>query len=818
MWFALAFFAIGFLATALLMPKPKIENARASTLGDFSFPRSKEGDPLGIVQGTVRLRSPNTIWTGNFKSVPITRKVKTGLFSSKKQVIGYKYYIGMDLSLCLGPNVVLKKIWFGKKVVWEGSLATEGTIVLNDPELYGGEDRNGGIGGTVAFYPGNLTQSQDSYLATHIGEGAPRYNGVCHLVFRDFWFGNSTSIDAINVEVQCLHNSLGLGGEAVMPNGLDLNPIEGLYDLYVNNWGRLGVNPLSIDTDSFRTAGSTVYAEGNGMSLEIARSNTGSDLSKEILRQVNGILYQDVETAKIRLKLIRRDYDAAELVELTPSSVKAITNFTKKLWEETFNQVRVKFRNRENDYADAAALWQDFANINFQNRVRGSEVSFPGIFDPAVANMVAAREGSEVNVPLFQIEFEANRKISSLRPGDCFRMSWPEYGMSDVVMRIRTFDTGELKNGAISVMATQDEFSSDAITFADPVPTLWDPPDLLPSEIDEGVVMEVPTWFQRKTEYAPLDQALMWALARRPGLQSQGFNVNTSQDAFATSEMPNENVLYQGSALLESNYDITTAFANGFDASGTGIVIDMLDGAFIPTTATDSDIKTLGVNLMRIGDEIIAYRTVTSLGAGRYRLTNLHRCMVGTIFRSHAAGDVVWFLSSVDGVTPLGYPNTASYDVRLQDRAPQGTWPLADADTISVTFGRLAERPLVPNYLQVDGSRTAIIMPTVATAITWVNRNRMDDALTFFNDATVTPEGGQETRLRYSLNGGMSWTVLDLSGTSTTIDTTAATSGLFLQAYGLRGGLVSAVYDELYLPIFGVGGYGNDYGNNYGSP
>ncbi|WBF76936.1 hypothetical protein PSV3_00234 [Septimatrevirus PSV33] len=61
MWIAIVF-VVAFLLMAALMPKPNVENARAAKLGDFQFPRSKYGDPMPLVWGTVRQKSPITAW------------------------------------------------------------------------------------------------------------------------------------------------------------------------------------------------------------------------------------------------------------------------------------------------------------------------------------------------------------------------------------------------------------------------------------------------------------------------------------------------------------------------------------------------------------------------------------------------------------------------------------------------------------------------------------------------------------------------------------------------------------------------------------
>lgn len=802
MWFAIALFAVGFIATALLAPKPKIENARPGALSDFNFPRSQEGDPVGLVQGAVKLKSPNTIWTGNFKAVAITKKVKTGMFSSKKQTIGYKYYIGMDLALCLGPNVVLKKIWFGKYLVWEGTLATEGTIVIDKPDLYGGEERQGGIGGTIAFYPGALTQTQDPYLVEQIGDGVPAYNGISHMVFRDFYFGNSTSIQTINVEVQVFNDTLD-SAYGLMPNGLDVNPVEGLFDVFTNFWGRLGMDPNLLDIQNMRDNAETLYNEGNGLSIEVARPNKGEDLATEILRQINGILYQDVETAKIKLKLIRRDYVVNELPVLTPKHIKEIKSYTKKLWDETYNQVRIKYTNRDNNYATAAALWQDFANINFQNRVRSTDVSMPGIYESQLANIVAAREGAELNVPLYSMEFDANRTLADMRPGDCFVLQWPEYNVTQMVMRIRKFDVGELADGKITVFAVQDEFAADDVVFADPIPSKWTPPDNEPTDIDYYAVFAVPNYFLRMTELATSPRNLLWALARVPDADSLGYNIQTSLDNWATSYLSASNAQYGGAAVLTANYADTVAFGTGYDSSGTGIVIQDLDGIYEPGTESDAAIRDEGMNLIYMNGEILGYRTVTDLGGGQYRLTNIRRALFDTKMTTHTAGDNVFFLSGADGITETDFGGTETPRVKLQDRSQSGTMPLTDVPSIGpVTINRRSERPAPPTYLRYAGARTGSAARSATGAVAWRERNRNSDTVPFFDDASQTVEAGQDNELKWKINAG-AFTTVYVTGDSTTIDTSGASPGdvLTIELRSRRDGLLSIAAEVIVITL-----------------
>ncbi|HET9129338.1 MAG TPA: hypothetical protein VFO86_00235, partial [Terriglobia bacterium] len=185
MWALIAVVIIALLLI-LTAPKPKVENARAAKLGDFQFPRSNQGDPIPWFRGTVRLKSPNTLWDGDYTPVPITVKQKTGLFSSKRVTTGYRYHIGLDLCWALnGQNTItVRKLWSDKYVLWTGNVSTRSTIDINQPNLFGGQDQRGGMIGSIDFYPGSFDEPQNSYLAQKADPDVPAYIGQCRMVFR----------------------------------------------------------------------------------------------------------------------------------------------------------------------------------------------------------------------------------------------------------------------------------------------------------------------------------------------------------------------------------------------------------------------------------------------------------------------------------------------------------------------------------------------------------------------------------------------------------------------------------------------------------
>lgn len=109
---------------------------------------------------------------------------------SKKQTIGYKYFLGVHMILCHGPIDSISRIEVDKKVAWLG-LSTGGSITINQPTMFGGDEKEGGIQGTLDIEMGNSGQVQNSYLASILGPIIPAYRSVVGVVLRQMYLGNS---------------------------------------------------------------------------------------------------------------------------------------------------------------------------------------------------------------------------------------------------------------------------------------------------------------------------------------------------------------------------------------------------------------------------------------------------------------------------------------------------------------------------------------------------------------------------------------------------------------------------------------------------
>lgn len=829
MWAAIVIIVVALLLV-LAAPKPKIENARAANLGDFQFPRSKEGDPVPWFLGTVRLKSPNSLWFGDYTPVPIKKKQKTGLFSSKKVTVGYKYHIGLDLCWALGGSnpVTLRKLWSDKHVFWSGAINTAQTLAINLPNLFGGQEERGGLVGNIDFYPGRFTETRNSYLAQKADPDVPAYIGQARLVFRGnpqpafwgklppgateasgFYFGTTTNINAISAEMSRYSSNVH-ATYSIMPNGLDVNPMELLHAGFTERFGMPGVSTADIDLPSWQVCAETLYNEGLGMSLLVQQSITGKDLCEEVMRIADGILYQDTDSGKMVAVLIRNDYDVETLQTLDQSVIKELVSFSKTTWDQTYNQCRVTFKDRSNDYADRAATAQDFANINFQNRVKNTDISVPGCFVNDEANQLAVRQLSLLSVPLFQIEIRCNRKANTLKPGDVFIFEWAPYGISNMVMRVQKIDKGTLVDGVITINAVQDRFATALAVFAPPTGSGWTPISDEALPIATRKIVEAPYWFMQFASIPPTaGQGLLMALAKPPSSASVDFDADITTNADSSWANPIralEDAPYYGSGVLTASYPASTARATGYDSNAAGaFTLELVD---VPQSLIDlgsSSFDSTGQMLLLIDNELMSAGDIIDNGNGSYTFRYVRRALLDTDFEDHAAGARCFFIQQSDNLLEGYFADTATWRLRLLDSTPSSTLDPATASTDVFTMTQRALRPAPPDYVTLNGSRSPATFYGGATGtllpVAWRARNRLTTALVQYDAASETQEAGVDYGIRTRLNGG-SWSGYTyVSGTSSTINVAGMTGTLDVEVVSRRDGLLSRVGDRCTIEV-----------------
>jgi hypothetical protein len=381
-WFSVLLF-VGFtILGELLRPKPKFDTPQPSSLGDFQLPTAEEGRAIPVVWGTCHVKGPNVLWYGGLSIQPITKRVKTGLFSKTTVTTGYKYFLTVHVGIChgaIGTSGSLGQIdestfqvAFDERIPFQ-SLATSGTehsnarmrgfgqtvtisdatrfekyqCTVNAPGMFGGDEKEGGISGVIDVYTGGLWNSANDQLETLLGQDLPAYRGISHAVLRGMYVGTSAYIKPISFMVtRCASPKRFIDGDTTIDANADIqgdaNPAYMLLEILTDNiWG-LGIPVGLIDKQSFYDVAETLKDEGLGLSMMLDNPAEARGVISDILRHIDGVIYTDPSTGLITITLAREDYDPDTLPVFDQSNLRSV-EMTRGSWSETKNVVKILY-------------------------------------------------------------------------------------------------------------------------------------------------------------------------------------------------------------------------------------------------------------------------------------------------------------------------------------------------------------------------------------------------------------------------------------------------------------------------------------------
>ncbi|MCB1238200.1 MAG: phage tail protein [Tetrasphaera sp.] len=738
------------IVMAVLSKPPEISKSK---LGDFSFPKANFGDPVPMVWGTVKQASPVIAWYGDYKTEAIKKK-KVG----KNPTIGYKNIISIHMLLCLGPEVKFRKMWAGTYLFADMTVSpfTDTNFNVWADTLYGGNGvgSQGGLEGTmtvssgaaIAAYP-PLSLSATPY---------PKYNGIAFAFWKGY-IGNSTQPKPFAFEIMRLSKKLSQQ-YSVMPNGLDLNPMEVAYDILTSADGGFGNDPSVLDLSSFTSAAHTLFTENVGMSIVLKRSISGKDILDEVSKIADCIFYQDSQTSKIKVRLIRQDYDVNTLPVFDESIISSLDSFEKTTWENTINQCRVTYSDRSNDYNDAIAVAQDFANINSQGKVVSQEVSVLGCTNGELANKLANRYLSAAAVPLYKANLKVNRQAASLNPGDLFVLNWAPLGIENIVMRAMEIDYGTLESNEVTLSCIQDKFAVNQATFANPESSLFEPVDIQANIVSDFLIANAPAFLinaanlqdggNRSNSYY---NAMI--VAGAPSDISVGYDVIDSNSTSFPSEPRYvfEDHPYDAVGKLQTIIDKSTA--NADRKITTGITVSDLSefevASFVQTSQLDN--VRDGSTLFAIGNELFAYVGFTDNSDGTVTFNTVYRSLLDTAAEAHNQNDGVYFFD-VSNLLDVPFYGSQNHYFKLLDNTPITQLAASSAPAESLQFTNRAMNALPPAYVTVAGQREPVAVTFDSNGkitVAWRNRDSKDSTLRVYNDTTDTREVGTVTLISW---------------------------------------------------------------------
>ena len=717
-WVAIVVALIMAVVGELLRPKQKFNDPRPSAIGDFQFPTADASRVIPIFWGTCKMEGPNVVWFGNLEVVTLKKKVKTGWFSSKKVTTGFNYYLGVQLVFAYGEcdefielRADDKPLTLVQTVVKNGdkwipgaaaSKAFTGGVCpfwICSPTVMDNGDPPEGVVGQCKLYQGTFTQPFNLYLQQQWGETeTSAFRPLVHLVMEKCYLGNSETPPPIALIARRCPNPLALTAGRHNVNG-DANIACVAYEIMTNMLYGMKINGSKIDFASFVDCGNVLAAEGLGVSMLIQTAMSGRDLLAEVLRHADGVIYPDPVTGLYTMKLARADYDVEDLLVFDDSNIDDDSfEFSRASWENTKNNIIVKYTDRAT-FDVKPVQYQDLANIDIRNGyIDSEEIDFLGFSNAAAALRVAARACKTRSSPLLRVQFNTNRKGYQLRPGSVFLLTKQSRNLTGLVMRVIDISYGTLDDPTIKVTACEDIFAVNAIAYSPPPDSGWTPVMGDPVAFNRQGAFELPY------EFAGTDGVYVGTLASATTGGDMGYDIysgNASGDANLSYKDTTAD--FTASGVLVSTYSSGTPARDptGFQINSARHMVEV--------TSVNEDELLQGDSIALIisgaGRELVAFKAVADAGGGVYTISDVIRGVYGTTALTHAAGAIVWFLSSGFAVENQAsrVAGTTVY-LKYPSKNGRGVLPLASAVQLSLALTGIAAKPYAARYLTVNGT------------------------------------------------------------------------------------------------------------------
>lgn len=733
--------------------------------------------------------------------------------SAKMQVAEYR--MSIHFGICAGPVDAIEAIYVGEKVAWQGSVSDLAEIPIDKPELFGGVKKEGGLKGVLHFLPGAALQVIPAVLAQRFGktpDTCPGFRGLTSIMFigagtREgfLWGANNPYLRPIWAKVR--RTSKGLD-EALAKIGPDTNGAHMVFECLTNrDWG-MGAPTGLIDVASFHGGAETLFDESFGLSMMWTRQSPIENFIAEVLDHIQATLFVNPRTGLLTFKLLRDDYDLDSLRVISPDNA-TLSNFQRKAWGETVNEIVVTYTNPENE-EDLTTTAQDLANIGIQGEIISSGRNYYGVRNGALAQRLAERDLRASSAPIASCDATLDRSGWDLLPGEVNKLTWPEYGIENLVVRAGSVNYGKPGAGSIKASLYEDIFSFTTAAYFTPPDTEATDPSEFPAPMEFVHLLTAPAYLTARALGEEAD-ALDYPEVVAAVLAAQDSDDTLSYELMTEAVLPNGDTVFENAGTKQLVGRALLAEALTAEASSEVAAFDDVLGDEPPAAS-----------FVFIGDgaedetEIALIQSVDEDG------WTLLRGVLDTTPRAWPEGTPVWFVEVGDNIVDTTLRSEGeTVEYKLLPRTSKGLLAEAEAEIESVV---LTGRPHLPNrpanvtvggvaFGELDAGGLDEI------AVTWANRNRLLETTQVlgWDDADVTPEAGQTTVVTVLSAGGDVLAVHDgLTGTS--FDLPAASfgnaSGGRVRVTAERDGLESLQGHE--IEVTGLTGYGRAYGFGYG--
>jgi len=677
-----------------------------------------------------------------------------GKSKPKMEVTEYRLSIHMGIACKVDK---LHALYYDEKKFWSGNVTENTVLRINQPNLFGGPKEEGGLAGDVHVLMGADGQVLSPFLASKLtGQpGVPGFRGITSLFFTGFegsrrgfyWTANQPYIKTIWATVS--YKPVGLTSSiAEFPDGT-VNPAHVIYEAMTDPQLGMGAPAGLFDIATWNAGAQTLWNEGLGVALAWINQSSVEQIVKDLQELINGWVFQHPRTGKWTLKLIRDDYDKATLRTITPNDA-IFSNFQRKGLGETVNEIVATWTNPENEQEETVTV-HDNGNLAAQGAIVSDSKNYYAVRTAALATKLAQRDIRVASAPLCACDAVLNRKYWDLVPGDVVKVTWPDYGLNELVMRVGKVDYGMPGNQAIKVNLVEDVFAIPVGSYVTPPSSGWtdpsEPPAPIPAVLQQ--VVTLPSYF--------LANLMDASSLEDPEVRAGVLVTQTGQDTFSYNLL---SLIANSAGTQEWTY-IDQLPTLGYAPLPVALVRE--------ATTTIPDLNPIyGTTYPKVGSFIWIGRPENfNEAAGEGSFSRAELCLIT------AYGAQGWTLMrGVLDTQPLDWPQGTPFwiidpDVTMDDTGtirsagetarykalPQTSQGVLDEALAPQFTGTLVARPYFPTRPSNVRINDILWGPTteladgVSAQFTWSNRNRTTETsqILAWTAASIAPESGQET-------------------------------------------------------------------------
>lgn len=723
--------------------------------------------------------------------------------------VGYHYYMNVHFALAHAGVQELLEIRIGDRPAWRGNLNGAGTAYIAQTQLFGGEEREGGVLGVADFMPGESDQPINEDLRSAISrstglDSIPSYRGVSTIFFHGFsaidrtgtpWetaVGGILPPDDSVVDVETREPiEFGSGGSG-SSGGRSLgetfvNVTQHLVSAMLMRSSFLwsGMNPY-FKNPKFLVR--RVWKEWYPEKAQIGEDVNPAHIIYECLvnedwglgyptQDVNGTSFRQVadtlydEGLGLSLKWTTQTR-VREFIELVLEHVNGTLVEDRETGEFRLTLVRGDY-----DAENLFELNEDNCTLeNFQRKTLSDTVN------EVVVAFTRPEDGETDTVAVQDLANFSNRgQINSQKK------EYPGVRSPELAMRLALRDLNTLSKPVAKVTLVCDRsivghYPGDVVKLNWPrlglngialrigSMNLGTPGD---SKVQVEAVEDV---FALPQGAYSTPQPIGWVDSTRPPepIETQKlfelsyYELQTSTSSADRLDWP-EDVGFVAVAAKESNsdtrqvilYDETQRIQVGSGSTTTIFTVtqdvDYLDSEIhidMANAETDALVQT---GLAWLNDELVE---ITAANINQSTIT-VNRAMIDTVPAKHSVGSEIFFYVQSDYALDRTERVAAEVvDYRLLPETSQGKLNVTSAPLVDYTLQNRQLRPYRPGNLKVNGQVFPEILPADQNMIwSWAHRDRTQEtagAPTLFSAGNIGPETGVTYTLEVINEDGVS--------------------------------------------------------------